>query len=84
MEHMDAQTPLPVGLSDFRETVTKYYYVDKTLLIRDFIDTLSKVSLFARPRRFWKTLTMDVLRTFFEKTDEDTSVYFKDKRFGAV
>jgi len=38
------------------------------------------VSLFTRPRRFGKTLNMDMLRTFFEKTDEDTSVYFKDKK----
>lgn len=74
------QTPLPIGVSDFRETVTKYYYVDKTLLIKEFIDTLPKVSLFTRPRRFGKTLTMDMLCTFFEKTDEDTSVYFKDKK----
>lgn len=38
------------------------------------------VSLFTRPRRFGKTLNMDMFRTFFEKTDEDTSVYFKDKK----
>lgn len=79
----DTQTPLPIGVSDFKETVTKYYYVDKTLLIKEFIDTLPKVSLFTRPRRFGKTLTMDMLRTFFEKTDEDTSVYFKDKKIWA-
>ena len=76
-------TPLPIGVSDFRETVTNYYYVDKTLLIRDFLDTLPKVSLFTRPRRFGKTLTMDMLRTFFEKTDEDTSVFFKNKKIWA-
>lgn len=74
------QTPLPIGISDFKETVTNYYYVDKTLLIKDFIDTLPKVSLFTRPRRFGKTLTMDMLRTFFENTGEDTSIYFKSKK----
>lgn len=77
------QTPLPIGVSDFRETVTNYYYVDKTLLIKEFLDTLPKVSLFTRPRRFGKTLTMDMLRTFFEKTNEDTSVYFKNKKIWA-
>lgn len=41
--------PLPIGVSDFRETVLKYYYVDKMLLIRDFLDTIPKVSLFTRP-----------------------------------
>jgi len=71
--------PLPVGISGYIEAVTKYYYVDKTLLIRDFIDTLSKVSLFTRPRRFGKTLNMDMLRVFFERTDENTAVYFQDK-----
>ena len=56
--------PLPVGVSSYVEAVTNYYYVDKTLLIRDFIDTLPKVSLFTRPRRFGKTLNMDILRVF--------------------
>lgn len=71
--------PLPVGISDYRSASTKYYYVDKTLLIRDFLDEQAKVSLFTRPRRFGKTLNMDMLRIFFEKTDEDTSVYFRSK-----
>lgn len=70
---------LPVGISDFKLAVTEYYYVDKTLLIRDFIDNRPLVSLFTRPRRFGKTLNMDMLRVFFEKTQEDTSIYFKDK-----
>lgn len=71
--------PLPIGISDYRLASSEYYYVDKTLMIRDFIDERPMVSLFTRPRRFGKTLNMDMLRTFFEKTDEDTSVYFKDK-----
>ena len=72
--------PLPVGISSYVEAVSNYYYVDKTLLIRDFVDTLPKVSLFTRPRRFGKTLNMDMLRVFFEKTEEDTSCWFKDKK----
>ena len=71
--------PLPIGISDFKMAVEEYYYVDKTLLICDFLDNRPMVSLFTRPRRFGKTLNMDMLRVFFEKTDEDTSVYFKDK-----
>ncbi len=70
---------LPIGISDYKLAVDDYYYVDKTLMIRDFIDNKPKVSLFTRPRRFGKTLNMDMLRVFFEKTAEDTSVYFKDK-----
>ena len=66
--------PLPIGVSDFRDACANYYYVDKTMLIRDFLDERPKVSLFTRPRRFGKTLNMDMLRTFFEKTDQDTSL----------
>ena len=71
--------PLPIGVSDFKSATTNYYYVDKTLLIRDFLNAMPMVSLFTRPRRFGKTLNMDMLRVFFEKTPEDTSIYFKDK-----
>lgn len=71
--------PLPIGISDYRLASTEYYYIDKTMMIKDFIDERPMVSLFTRPRRFGKTLNMDMLRTFFEKTDEDTSVYFKEK-----
>lgn len=75
--------PLPIGISDYRKASTEYYYVDKTLLIRDFIDERPQVSLFTRPRRFGKTLNMDMLRVFFEKTKEDTSIYFRDKKIWA-
>ncbi len=71
--------PLPIGISDYRKASSEYYYVDKTLLIRDFIDERPQVSLFTRPRRFGKTLNMDMLRVFFERSEEDTSVYFRDK-----
>ena len=72
--------PLPIGISDYRVAVTDYYYIDKTMMIKDFIDERPMVSLFTRPRRFGKTLNMDMLRTYFEKTNEDTSLYFKDKK----
>ena len=75
--------PLPIGISDYRDAAQNYYYVDKTLLIRDFLDAMPMVSLFTRPRRFGKTLNMDMLRVFFEKTEEDTSVYFKDREIWA-
>ncbi len=72
--------PLPIGISDYRLASSEYYYIDKTMMIKDFLDERPMVSLFTRPRRFGKTLNMDMLRTYFEKTDEDTSVYFKDKK----
>ena len=70
-------TPLPVGVDNFEEIITKgYYYVDKTLLIKDLIDLRGKVNLFTRPRRFGKTLNMSMVRYFFEKSDEDRSRLF--------
>lgn len=80
MNHFAKNKSLPIGVSDFKLATTGYYYVDKTLMIRDFLDKKPMVSLFTRPRRFGKTLDMDMLRVFFEKTNEDTSVYFKDKQ----
>ncbi len=69
--------PIPIGVENFKEIITsEYYYTDKTLLIRDLLDSGAKVSLFTRPRRFGKTLNMSMLRYFFEKTDEDNSHLF--------
>lgn len=70
---------LPIGISDYVRAQSEYYYVDKTLLIKEFLDKKPLVSLFTRPRRFGKTLNMDMLRVFFESTDTDTSRYFTDK-----
>lgn len=69
-----------VGSTSYIDTVKNCYYVDKTLLIRALIDDHAAVTLFTRPRRFGKTLAMDMLKVFFEKTDEDTSIYFQDKK----
>ena len=55
--------PLPVGIDDFRDIIEKgYYYVDKTLFIRELLDKKGAVNLFARPRRFGKTLNMSMLQ----------------------
>ena len=70
---------LPIGVSDYVRAQAEYYYVDKTLLIKEFMDQKPLVSLFTRPRRFGKTLNMDMLRVFFEISDVDTSQYFVDK-----
>ena len=78
-QNAPSKLPLPIGVSDYRLASTEYYYIDKTLLIRDILDERPLVSLFTRPRRFGKTLNMDMLRTFFEKNKEDTSVYFRNR-----
>lgn len=69
---------LPIGISDYARAQSEYYYVDKTLLIKEFLDKRPMVSLFTRPRRFGKTLNMDMLRCFFEISEEDTGKYFED------
>lgn len=70
---------LPIGISDYVRAQEEYYYVDKTLLIKEFLDQKPLVSLFTRPRRFGKTLNMDMLKVFFEISDKNTSKYFADK-----
>lgn len=69
---------IPIGYEDFQEIIERNcYYVDKSNLIKELIDTQSKVILFTRPRRFGKTLNQSMLRYFFEKTDDDTAPLFQ-------
>ena len=77
---MQSKLPLPIGNTDYKYICQHNYYVDKTLLIKDILDEGAKIILFTRPRRFGKTLNMDMLRTFFEKTDEATDKFFTDKK----
>lgn len=60
---------LPVGVENFEDMVKSgYYYVDKTMFIKELLDMKGKVNLFTRPRRFGKTLNLSMLRYFFEDT----------------
>ncbi|MDE5884906.1 MAG: ATP-binding protein [Oscillospiraceae bacterium] len=69
---------IPIGIEDFAEIINRNcYFVDKTLMIRDILDSGAKVTLFTRPRRFGKTLNMSMLQRFFEKTDHDNSYLFE-------
>ena len=76
----DSLLPCAVGNTSYIEISSECYYVDKTLLIRDLVDDHNMVTLFTRPRRFGKTLAINMLKTFFEKSDGDTSKYFVDKK----
>ncbi|MBV7275131.1 AAA family ATPase, partial [Clostridium sp. PL3] len=70
---------IPIGISDFKKLVSeKYYFVDKSPLIKEILEDGSEVILLPRPRRFGKTINMSMLKYFFEKTDEDNSFLFKD------
>jgi hypothetical protein len=73
---------LPIGQSDYREIITRnQFYVDKTLLLKELLDSGSLVSLIVRPRRFGKTTNLTMIRYFFEKHPnlENCEYLFKDK-----
>ncbi|MCF2567755.1 AAA family ATPase [Mediterraneibacter glycyrrhizinilyticus] len=70
--------PLPVGVENFEDLRRNgYYFVDKTLFIKELLDMKGKVNLFTRPRRFGKTLNMSMLRYFFEARRADNSELFQ-------
>lgn len=63
--------PLPVGVDDFEKLITRgYYFIDKTLLVKELLDKKGDVNLFTRPRRFGKTLGLSILKYFFEDIRE--------------
>ena len=69
--------PLPIGVDSFEKLINNnYYYVDKTLLIKELLDKKEDVNLFTRPRRFGKTLNLSMLQYFFEKSDKDNAYLF--------
>ena len=58
---------LPIGIENFEEFFSEdFYYVDKTLFIKELLQNWGKVNLFTRPRRFGKSLNMSMLKCFFE------------------
>lgn len=64
--------PLPVGTDDFEKMISNgYYYIDKTLFIKELLDKKGEVNLFTRPRRFGKTLNQSMVRCFFEHTGNE-------------
>ena len=70
---MTIKTKLPMGIEDFKRIRSEgFYYVDKTGLIRDFLENEAYVNLFTRPRRFGKTLNMSMLKYFFEIGSDST------------
>lgn len=69
---------IPIGISDYRKLKTgDYYIVDKSLLIKEFLDSGAEVTLVTRPRRFGKTLNMSMMAEFFDNT-KDSKDIFKD------
>lgn len=69
---------LPLGISGFEKLIGEgYHYIDKTPFIKAVIDSPFEALLFPRPRRFGKTLNLNMLRCFFEKSDADRSGLFR-------
>ena len=72
------QRAIPIGISDFKEIIEgNYCYVDKSLCIKELLDNRAKVTLLPRPRRFGKTLTLSMLRYFFEKSSVSHAPLFE-------
>ncbi len=73
---MEGKQRLPIGIDDFRKLRENgFYYVDKTLMIKDFIEIQDEVALIARPRRFGKTLNMTMLREFFDIMEDSRAIF---------
>ena len=69
---------IPIGIKEFSRLIKEdYYFVDKTLMIEEFIKSGSKISIITRPRRFGKTLNMSMMAEFFDITKDSTDI-FKD------
>ncbi|MCD8097401.1 MAG: AAA family ATPase, partial [Lachnospiraceae bacterium] len=67
MAGIGEKSRLPIGIESFPKLRTEdFYYVDKTMLIRDLLNAWGKVNQFTRPRRFGKALNMSMLKAFFE------------------
>ena len=76
--------PLPIGVEDFKRLVdNEYYFVDKTLMIKELLENKETVNLFTRPRRFGKTLNMSMLQRFFEATEKSNAYLFDDLKIAA-
>ncbi|MGL6106874.1 AAA family ATPase, partial [Romboutsia sp.] len=74
--------PLPIGIDNFEKLITRgYYFIDKTLLIKDLIDNKADVNLFTRPRRFGKTLNMSMLQYYFEDEHNEFDGSKKDNTY---
>ena len=76
--------PLPIGVEDFKRLVdNEYYFIDKTLMIKEFLENKETVNLFTRPRRFGKTLNMSMLQRFFEATEKSNAYLFDSLKIAA-
>lgn len=74
---VNLKKPIPVGLKSYEKMKQRYYTVDKTLMIADFLERGNEVTLITRPRRFGKTINMSMMTEFFDIT-KDSRELFQD------
>lgn len=75
---MEKKKSIAIGISDFKRLIEEdYYFIDKSLLIKELLDHRAAVTLVPRPRRFGKTLNLSLLRYFFEKVADSNRHLFK-------
>ena len=75
---MTEQKEFPIGIEDFKTLIdNNYYFVDKTLFLKELIHNIGKVNLFTRPRRFGKSLNLSMIQYYFEKQKTDNSYLFE-------
>ena len=79
--------PIAIGVENYKTIIeNNYYYIDKTWMLKELADQKGTVNLFTRPRRFGKTLTLSMVRTFFEDERNyagekiDNRRYFEGKK----
>lgn len=78
MEKEENRKRIPIGIENYKALIGSCYYVDKTMILKDLVDSpLGTSYLFTRPRRFGKSLTLSMIQTFFE-AGEDPAPYFAD------
>lgn len=67
---------IPIGTKSFSRLVEgNYYFVDKTLMIKEFLDRGTDVTLITRPRRFGKTINMSMMAEFFDITKDSKEIF---------
>jgi len=77
MDSSHEKRPIPIGVDDYKKMIEGgYLYIDKTLLIKEFWNQGSEVTLVTRPRRFGKSISLSMMRYFFERTKESRSHLF--------
>lgn len=76
MGDMKMKKRLPIGIDDFKKIIEEeYYYIDNTMLIQELKNDGAAVTLLTRPRRFGKTLTLSMIKSFYDIREETLNLF---------